>query len=252
VLGPALAMTGIVWATAGCSVGSDDSSHASGDVVVFAAASLTEAFSDIGEAFEAARPDTTVTFNFAGSSELAAQIVEGAPVDVFASADATNMTKVTDAGAHAGPPLPFATNRPEIIVEAGNPLGITGVGDLARRDLVVVTCAPEVPCGSYAADVFAEAGVEVEPASYERNVKAVVTKVELGEADAGIVYATDVVAAGDDADGVEIPDGLGVQAEYPIVPLVGAPNPAAGREFISFVLGDEGRRILTDHGFGTP
>jgi molybdate transport system substrate-binding protein len=251
VLGPTLAVAGGLWA-AGCSVGSGDSSHASGEVVVFAAASLTEAFSDIGDAFEAARPDTTVTFNFAGSSELAAQIVEGAPVDVFASADSPNMTKITDAGVHAGPPLPFATNRPEIIVAPGNPLGVTGVADLARPDLVVVTCAPEVPCGSYAADVFAAAGVDVEPASYERSVKAVVTKVELGEADAGIVYATDVAAADGEADGVEIPTDLGVLAEYPIVPLVSAPNPAAGREFISFVLGDEGQRILIDHGFGTP
>jgi molybdate transport system substrate-binding protein len=224
----------------------------SGEVVVFAAASLTEAFTELGDAFTRVHPDATVTFNFAASSELVAQILEGAPADVYASADTANMTKLTDGGADAGDPTVFATNRAEIVVASGNPLGITGVADLADGDLIVVTCAPQVPCGTYASQIFENAGITVTPDSYEENAKAVVTKVSLGEADAGIAYATDVMAAADAVDGVEIPADLNVVARYPIALAAEAPNPVGGRAFVDFVVGDVGQQILAGYGFGSP
>lgn len=222
----------------------------SGDLVVFAAASLTGAFGEIGEAFEAAHPGATVTFSFAASSALAAQVLEGAPADVFASADLANMAKLTGAGAAAGEPVVFAGNRAEIVVAAGNPLGIAGVVDLTDPDLVVVTCAPEVPCGAYATRIFDLAGVSVTPDSYEENVKAVVTKVRLGEADAGIAYATDITAAAGEVDGVAIP--ADVVAEYPMVVTAEAPNAEGGQAFVDFVLDATGQGILASHGFTSP
>jgi molybdate transport system substrate-binding protein len=229
-----------------------DRSESDGDLTVFAAASLTDAFTDIGEAFVATNPGVDVRFNIAGSSDLVAQIAEGAPADVFASADVTNMDRLVDGGGVVGDPVVFATNAAEIIVESGNPLGIAGPADLADDDLVVVQCAPEVPCGSYAERITELAGVAVTPASFEDNVKAVVTKVTLGEADAGIVYRTDVIAAGSAATGVAIPDEFNVVAEYPIAIPAGAPNPNGARAFVEFVLGPEGQEILTGYGFGAP
>ena len=225
-----------------------DSSPSTG-TTVFAAASLTEAFTELGDAFTREQPDADLTFSFASSSDLARQVVEGAPVDVFASADLANMAKVTDAGAASGEPTAFATNRAAIIVAPGNPLDITSVDDLAASDLVVVVCSPDVPCGTYAGEIFDNAGVDVTPDSYEENVKAVATKVTLGEADAGIVYSTDVLAAGDAASGVEIPDDVNVIAEYPIVAVS---DSTVARAFIEFVAGPAGQRILASHGFGAP
>src|SRR6478735_703327 len=212
-------------ATTAVSTEASETPAVQGDVTVFAAASLTAAFTEIGDAFKAENPDANVVLNFAGSSDLVTQITEGAPADVFASADLKNMTKVTDASLNAAEPVVFATNIAEIIVGAGNPKGVTGVADLADpTDLIVVQCASEVPCGSYAEQIYEKAGITVTPASFEENVKAVVTKVTLGEADAGIVYATDVTAAGTDAEGVAIPEDVNVVAEYPIAPLAEAPN----------------------------
>lgn len=224
----------------------------SGEVTVFAAASLAAAFTEIGEAFTAAHPDASVTFNFAASSELVAQIGQGAPADIFASADRSNMTRLTDAGGQATEPVVFAANVAEIVVAPGNPEGITGLADLTDDDLVVVLCAPEVPCGRYAAQVFEQAGVTVTPKSFEENVRAVVTKVTLGEADAGVVYRTDVIAAGDDADGVAIADEVNVVAQYPIAVTRDAPNPAAARAFVEVVVGPQGQAILASHGFLAP
>lgn len=224
-----------------------------GDVTVFAAASLTAAFTEIADAFMVENPEANVVLNFAGSSDLVTQITEGAPADVFASADLNNMTKITDASLNTGEPVVFATNIAEIIVGAGNPMGVTGVEDLADpTDLIVVQCAPEVPCGSYAEKIYENAGITVTPASFEENVKAVVTKVTLGEADAGIVYATDVTAAGEDAEGVEIPADINVVAEYPIAPLADAPNADGAQAFIDFVLSEQGRKILASYGFLAP
>jgi len=219
---------------------------------VFAAASLSGAFEEIGNAFEAANPDVDVTFNFAGSSDLVAQINEGAPADVFAAADLTNMTKLTEADGSAGSPVVFAKNSLEIIVAAGNPLGIVGVADLVDPDLILVTCAPEVPCGAYAAQIFENANISPTPDSYEENVKAVLSKVVWGEADAGIVYATDVSAARDDANGVAIPADINVVAEYPVVITADAPNPVAGAAFVEFVLGDDAQQLLNGFGFTSP
>lgn len=227
-------------------------SSASGEITVFAAASLTAAYTEIGDAFEAAHADATVTFNFAASSELAAQIDQGAPADVFASADEANMAKLVEAGGAAGQPQVFATNALEIIVEAGNPKGISGVGDLDQPGLLYVTCAPEVPIGGYAERVLANAGVSVTPVSFEESVKGIVTKVSLGEADAGIVYRTDVDAAGADAEGVEIPADINVEARYPITTTKEAGNVDGAEAFVAFVLSDEGQRILDGYGFGTP
>ncbi|MFN6118361.1 MAG: molybdate ABC transporter substrate-binding protein [Actinomycetes bacterium] len=236
---------------AGC--GDDgDEAQTQGTVNVFAAASLTAAFEELGEAFTDANPEVEVVFNFAASSELVTQIGEGAPADVFASADTSNRTKLTDAGGAASEPVVVATNVLEIIVESGNPRGITGVADLADQDLVVVICAPEVPCGRYAADVLSAAGVAVTPKSLEQNVKGVVSKVTSGEADAGIVYRTDVIAAASDAEGVAIPADVNVLAEYPIAVTEQAANPEAAQAFVDFVLSAEGQAILASFGFLAP
>lgn len=246
----------------GASCGTDDSgsaatmpggsSTASGDVVVFAASSLTEAFTEIGGAFEAVNPDANVTFNFAGSGDLVTQITEGAPADVFASADDSNMTKLTDAGAAAGDPVTIAKNTFEIIVEKGNPKGITGLADLAEADLIVVLCADTVPCGKGAAKVLENAGVTVTPKSLEDKVKGVVTKVVAGEADAGIVYLTDVEAGGEDVAGVQIPADVNVITNSPIVVTKDAPNPGAAHAFVDFVATGAGRAILAKYGFLAP
>jgi molybdate transport system substrate-binding protein len=237
--------------TASCVLaGCGHSAGTSDEVTIFAASSLTQAFTALGDAYARDNPDVDPVFTFASSSDLARQIAEGADANVFASADLTNMAKVTDAGLTDGEPQVFATNRAEIIVAPGNPLGITGVEDLASEDLVVVVCAPEAPCGEYANEVFDNAGVEVTPDSQEENVKAVVTKVTLGEADAGIVYTTDVLAAGPAAAGVVIADDVNVLADYPIA-AIGDAGPAA-QDFIDFVLGPTGQEILAGFGFGAP
>ncbi|MBI5088619.1 MAG: molybdate ABC transporter substrate-binding protein [Actinobacteria bacterium] len=249
-----VAALGLVTVSCGGDDGTDVSpaSGASGDITVFAAASLTAAYTEVGDAFMVAHPGATVTFNFASSSDLVRQIDEGAPADVFASADQANMSKLTDAGGSAGAPQVFATNSLQIIVQAGNPLGITGVADLADPDLIYVTCAPDVPIGKYGAQVLENAGVTLTPASLEENVKGIVTKVTLGEADAGIVYVTDVTAAGPAAEGVDIPADLDVVATYPVVVTAEAPNPAGGQAFVDFVLGEQGQQILAGFGFGAP
>ncbi len=247
-----LAVAGI----AAASCGGDDAPQTStsgsavaGTVVVYAASSLAEAFTAIGAAFESANPGTKVTFNFAGSGDLAAQIIEGAPADVYASADESNMAKLTDAGGNATEPVVVARNTFEIIVGPGNPEGISGLADLADPDLIVVLCADTVPCGKGAATVLADAGVTVTPKSYEEKVKGVVTKVTAGEADAGIVFATDVIAARDAAAGVPIPAGVNAISNYPIVVTKEAPNAAAAQAFVDFVASAAGQAILAKYGF---
>lgn len=224
----------------------------SGDVTVFAAASLTAAFTEIGKAFETEHPHAKATFSFASSSDLVKQITEGAPADVYASADQANMNKLTDAGGNGAAASVFATNSLQIIVGAGNPHKIATVADLANPGLIFVTCAPEVPIGKYTAEVFTKAGVTVTPKSLEENVKGIVTKVTLGEADAGIVYATDVEAAGDKAQGIDIPAGLNVVAEYPMVVTKESANPEAAQAFVDFVLSEQGQKIMASYGFTAP
>ncbi len=242
---------------AACSAESKDSSSrdgsaTSGEVVVFAASSLTDAFTAIGEAFTAEFPDAHVTFNFAGSGELVTQLIQGAPADVFVSADDSNMGKLVDAGENDGAPIAIAKNTFQIIVEPGNPKDIADLADLADPDLIVVLCADTVPCGKGVATILSNAGVTVTAKSLEDKVKGVVTKVTTGEADAGIVFLTDVIAAGDSASGVEIPADVNVISNYPIVVTKAAPNVAAARAFVDFVADAEGQAILASYGFLAP
>lgn len=221
-------------------------------VTIFAAASLTAAFQSIGSAVGRADPRLKAEFNFAGSSTLVAQIEQGALADVFASADQPNMRKLVDVGLITGSPRVFATNRLQIVTAAGNPKGITGLTDLVRPGLVVVLCAPAVPCGRYAVQALQKAGVSVVPASQETDVKAVVSKVALGEADAGLVYVTDVKAGGAKVQGIVIPDAQNVVATYPIAVVKAAPDSRAAQAFVDFVLSPQGQRILASFGFGGP
>jgi molybdate transport system substrate-binding protein len=224
----------------------------SGTLVVFAATSLTDAFDKIGAQFQQANPGVTVKFNYNGSSSLATQITQGAPADVFASASPTNMTTVTDQKLASATPEIFTRNQGEIMVDAGNPDHITSVANLANSALKVVTCAPQVPCGALASQIFKNAGVSVKPVSQEQNVGGVVTKVTLGEADAGIVYVTDVKANGSKTTGVAIPANQNQITSYPIAEIKGASNPTAAAAFISYVLGSAGQQVLKSFGFMPP
>ena len=223
----------------------------SGTITVFAASSLTAAYTAIGNDFQKAHPGTMVTLTFGGSSVLVSQIQQGAIGDVFASADQVTMQKLVDAGLIAGAPSTFAHNRLAIVIQAGNPKHITGLSDLARSGLVVLLCAPAVPCGRYAAQALQKAGVTVKPASLETDVKAVVSKVALGEADAGIVYVTDVKAAGNAVEGIAIPSTANVLADYPVAILKDSQNVALARAFIGYLLGD-GEKTLARYGFTGP
>jgi molybdate transport system substrate-binding protein len=246
----AAVLAAVALALAGC--GGDEpsgGSSAPGELKVFAAASLTAAFSELGERFTAASGGTKVTFNFAGSQALATQVQQGAPADVFASADTTNMDKVRDL---VGTRQPFASNLLAIVVEKGNPRGVRTLGDLASSDLKVVLAAEEVPAGRYAKQVLDRAGVRVQAVSQEDNVKAVVTKVSLGEADAGIVYVTDVTAGGDKVAGVDIPQDQNVVATYPIATVKASRAQDQAQAFLDLVLSGEGRRVLEEHGFLPP
>ena len=223
-----------------------------GDITVFAAASLTAAFKEVAAAFTAANPGAKVAFSFDASSALEGQIAQGAPADVFASADTSNMDKLTAANLGGSAPVVFATNVLEVMVAAGNPKRITALADLATADVKTVLCDPSVPCGKYAAQVLDAAKVAVTPASLEQNVKGVVTKVTAGEADAGIVYVTDVIAAGDQAAGVTIPADVNVVAKYPIASVKASTHQDVDAAFIAFLTGADGQAILTKFGFGKP
>ncbi|MEV2237180.1 molybdate ABC transporter substrate-binding protein [Micromonospora sp. NPDC049891] len=223
-----------------------------GDVTVFAAASLTESFTRIGEAFEAANPGVRVAFSFAGSSALATQINQGAPADVFASASPANMTTVTEAGSGDGNPSVFVRNQLVIAVPDGNPDGVTGLADLNRPDVKVALCAEQVPCGAAAVRALATAGVGLTPVTLEQDVKAALSKLRLGEVDAALVYRTDARAADDDVDGIEFPESAGAINDYPIVVLRNAPNRPAAQAFVDHVLSGPGQAVLTAAGFQAP
>lgn len=249
-------MTAAALALTGCAAGAepptptatDDASESavSGELTVYAAASLSGAFDEIGAAFTEKNPDVQFSGVYDGSSTLVTQLLEGAPADVFASADEANMQKLEDA---AVDPTLFASNTLVIAVPAGNPAGVEDLADLA--DVTTVLCAPEVPCGAASATLLSNAGVTVDAASLEQNVTAVLTKVAAGEADAGLVYATDVVGR-DDVE-VIVPDGADeVVNHYPIAALSEASNAAAADEFVAFVLSGDGQAVLADFGFGAP
>jgi molybdate transport system substrate-binding protein len=213
-------------------------------LTVFAAASLQTPFNAIARQL----PTIAVTFNYAGTQTLTGQLTQGAPADVFASADTSHMKTVQDAGLVAGEPRLFAHNHLEIAVEKGNPKRIHSLADLARPGIVVVLADPSVPAGKYAQQALAKAGVTVRPASLETQVTGVLSKVAFGEADAGIVYVSDVVTSGK-VDGVAIPDDQNVVADYPIAELAGAANGHAAQAFITYVLSPEGQSLLGTSGF---
>ncbi|TYB44786.1 molybdate ABC transporter substrate-binding protein [Actinomadura chibensis] len=223
-----------------------------GTLTVFAAASLTETFGALGKAFEASHPGVRVRFAFGGSSTLARQITQGAPADVFAAASPATMKTVTDAGDAAGMPRVFTRNRLVIAVPGNDPGRVRGLGDLARPGLKVVLCAVQVPCGAAAEKALGAAGVEVKPVSREQDVKAVLTKVSLDEADAGLVYRTDAKAAAGKVKGIEFPESARAVNDYPIVEVAKAPRSALAKEFIGLVLGPRGRDALTRAGFEAP
>lgn len=218
-------------------------------LTVFAAASLTSTFTELGEQFEASHDGTRVTFNFAGSSDLVAQIQQGAPADVFASADTANMDKAADEDLLDAEPVDFASNTLQIAVPPDNPAGITSFQDLAGPGLNLVVCAAEVPCGAATTKVEAATGVTLEPVSEESSVTDVLNKVITGEADAGLVYVTDVEAAGDKVEGVAFPESSEAVNVYPIAALADSEHEHLAREFVELVTGEEGQSVLADAGF---
>lgn len=231
---------------------SGSSPKLSGPVTVFAAASLKESFTTLGKQFEKEHPGTTVTFNFGGSDTLAASITGGAPADVFAAASPKTMAIVTGRKDAAGTPATFVRNQLEIATLPGNPDKVSSLKDLTKSGLKVVLCAKTVPCGAAAQKALDASGLTLTPVSYEQDVKSALTKVELKEADAAVVYKTDVKAAGDKVKGVEFPESAKAVNDYPIVQLKNAPNAEAAKAFIALVQSAEGRQVLTGAGFLQP
>jgi molybdate transport system substrate-binding protein len=246
---------------AGCSSADEPSTSAppatesaapalSGDLTIFAAASLTASFNELATDFMKKNPGVTVKpIDYDGSSTLATQIIQGAPVDVFASADQANMDKVKD---QADASTVFANNTLQIAVQKGNPKGITGLADLAKSGMQVVLCAPAVPCGAAAVKILGIDNVSVKPVSEEQNVKAVITKVQSGDADAGLVYVTDVKATNGAVDGVDIENTEQAANAYPIAVMKDAANPDAAKAFVDYVLSADGQAILAKYGFAKP
>jgi molybdate transport system substrate-binding protein len=251
-LAAALALTSV--AACGSSSNSSDGAAkpAHLTLTVFAAASLKNPFTEIGKEFEASHPGVTVTFNFAGSADLVSQIQQGAPADVFASADTKNMEKATSDNLVSGAPVDFASNTLEIATPPDNPAHITKLADLAEPGVKVVLCAVEVPCGSAAHTVEAAAGVTIKPVSEEQAVTDVLGKVTSGEADAGLVYVTDVKGAGDTVHGVTFPESAKAVNTYPIAPLAGSKHTGTALAFAEFVAGAKGQAVLAAAGFAKP
>ncbi len=227
------------------------SASLSGSITVFAASSLKEAFTTIGSQFEAAHPGVKVTFSFGASSALATQIINGAPADVFASASPKNMQQIVTAG-DAANPVTFANNVMEVAVPPANPAGVTSVTDLATPSVKVALCQPQVPCGTTAAKVFANAKITVKPVTLEPDVKSVLSKVELDAVDAGVVYVTDVRAAGAKVKGVQIAANLNASTSYPIAPISKSRNTATAQAFAAYVASPAGESVLAAAGFEKP
>jgi len=224
-------------------------SSADTTILVSAAASLTDAFAVIEDEFEANHPGTDVVLNLAGSASLREQLLEGAPVDVFASANESVMATVVAGGQAAQAPVVFAHNRLQIAVPRGNPGAVTGLSDFADDGLLIGLCAEGVPCGDLARQVLAAADIVPSVDTLETDVRSLLTKIEEGEIDAGIVYRSDVHGAGGTVEPVEVRVAGDFVAGYPIVVVEGAPNPGGASKFVDFVLSETGQRILVDHGF---
>jgi molybdate transport system substrate-binding protein len=231
--------------------GGSSAAAQTGTITVFAAASLMGTFTQIGKQFEAAHPGDTVKFSFGGSSTLATQITGGAPADVFASAAPANMDTVVTAG-DASSPEDFAKNTAEVAVPPANPGQVTSVNDLAKSSVKVALCQPKVPCGVVAAEVFKNAGITVKPVTLQPDVKSVLTQVELGNVDAGMVYVTDVKAAGTKVKGVAIPAGDNASTLYPIATISSSTHQAEAAAFVSYVLSPAGQQVLAAAGFQQP
>jgi molybdate transport system substrate-binding protein len=241
----------VVPSVAGCSSPHGGSGPTTG-LTVFAASSLKSTFTHLGERFETDHPGTDVTFNFAGSSDLVAQLTQGAPADVFASADVKNMTKAIDSGVVAGDPVNFATNSLTIVTPPGNPKGISSFADLAEPGNQVVVCAPQVPCGAAAEKIEKTTGVALTPVSEESAVTDVLGKVISGQADAGLVYVTDAAGAGDKVTSIPFPESDDAVNTYPIAVLEGSRNHDLGQQFVDLVTGPAGRDLLASAGFAAP
>jgi molybdate transport system substrate-binding protein len=232
--------------------GSSSASQLSGTVTVFAAASLKSTFTQLAKDFEAKNPGTKVTLSFAGSSDLVTQITQGAPADVFASADTKNMAKLADAKLLDGTATNFATNVLEIAVPPGNPASISSFADLAKPGVRVVTCASQVPCGAATDTVEKATGISLRPVSEESSVTDVLGKVTSGEADAGLVYVTDVKGAGDKVKGIAFPESDKAVNTYPIATVSSSQNKELAAAFIASVTGEAGKKVLGNAGFGAP
>jgi molybdate transport system substrate-binding protein len=247
-LAPALALALLVPTLAAC--GGDGGGDGT-TVTVYAASSLTKTFGELKREFERTHEGVTVELVLGGSSDLVSQLRDGADADVFASADAATMTRLTDDDLQAQDPRVFATNTLEIATPPDNPAGVTGLRDLAG-DLDLVVCAPEVPCGAAAQHVAEEAGLSLDPVSEEQSVADVLGKVTSGQADAGLVYRTDVIAAGDDVLGVEFPESSAFVNPYAITTMKAADEPDLAEEFVDLVLDPTGQGVLSAAGFGAP
>jgi molybdate transport system substrate-binding protein len=242
---PLVAAVALTLLAAGCGSGDDDTT-----LTVYAASSLSAPFEEIAAEFEATHEGVEVELNLAGSSDLVAQIQEGAPADVFASADEANMEKLVVDDLAGTDPQAFASNTLQIVVPPGNPDGVATLQDLALDDVNLVVCAPEVPCGAATVAVAEAAGVELSPVSEERAVTDVLAKVSSGEADAGLVYVTDVLGAGDAVEGIDVPEAAQATNVYPIAPVAGSDHADLAQEFVDLVLADDGQSVLRDAGFG--
>jgi molybdate transport system substrate-binding protein len=234
------------------SSGASASPQLSGTVTVHAAASLKATFTKLASEFEAKNPGTKVVLSFAGSSDLVTQIAQGAPADVFASADTKNMGKLSDASLLDGKATNFATNLLTIAVPPGNPASISSFADLAKPGVKVVVCASQVPCGAAAQSVEKASGTTLKPVSEEASVTDVLGKVTSGEADAGLVYLTDVKGAGDRVKGIPFPESSNAVNTYPIATVSTSKHKDLAGAFISLVTGSEGKKALGDAGFGAP
>jgi molybdate transport system substrate-binding protein len=245
-------------AVAGCSSstssppsGTSSAKPATGTITVFAAASLTGTFTQLGKQFQSAHPGDTVKFSFGPSSGLATQITSGAPADVFASASPGTMGTVVSAGDASGPQN-FAKNIMEVATPPDNPAKVTSVNDLAKHSVKVALCQPQVPCGEVAAEVFKNAGITVKPVTLQPDVKSVLTQVETGNVDAGMVYVTDVMAAGSKVNGVTIPAGDNASTLYPIATITSSKEKSIADAFVAYVLSPAGQSVLTAAGFEKP
>jgi len=245
-------------AVAGCSSNSSSSTPSTSSsaaapetITVFAASSLTGAFTQLGQQFQAAHKGDTVKFSFGPSSGLATQVTSGAPADVFASASPKTMQQVVSAG-DASNPQDFAKNFAEVAVPANNPAHVSSVNDLAKKSVKVALCQPQVPCGEVAAEVFKNAGITVKPVTLQPDVKSVLTQVETGNVDAGMVYVTDVMAAGSKVTGLTIPASDNVSTLYPIATISSSKEKSIAQAFVAYVLSPAGQQVLTAAGFQKP